>query len=218
MWWRSANDEINWRRFFDINELAAIRVEDDDVFEAIHATIFRLYAEGVIDGLRVDHVDGLSRPGEYCRKLRQRLRFLERERPADSTSGSAYLIVEKILGRKEKLPAEWQTDGTTGYDFMDEISALLHDARGERPLSALWQRASGRSIDFASEEELARRQILQRSFAAQHEAVVHALYAIAQSRCQLSRHFTLRNSSLFGGTPRAFSRLPHIRGGGRSVA
>ena len=181
MWWRSANDEINWRRFFDINELAAIRVEDDDVFEAIHATIFRLYAEGVIDGLRIDHVDGLSRPGEYCRKLRQRLRSLERERPADSAKGSAYLIVEKILGREEKLPAEWQTDGTTGYDFMDEISALLHDARGERPLSALWQRASGRSIDFASEEELARRQILQRSFAAQHEAVVHALYAIAQT-------------------------------------
>ena len=74
MWWRSANDEINWRRFFDINELAAVRVEDDDVFEAVHATIFRLYAEGVIDGLRIDHVDGLSRPGEYCRKLRQRLR------------------------------------------------------------------------------------------------------------------------------------------------
>ena len=66
MWWRSANDEINWRRFFDINELAAIRVEDDDVFEAVHATIFRLYAEGVIDGLRIDHVDGLSRPGSIA--------------------------------------------------------------------------------------------------------------------------------------------------------
>jgi (1->4)-alpha-D-glucan 1-alpha-D-glucosylmutase len=181
MWWRSANDEINWRRFFDINELAAVRVEDDDVFEAVHATIFRLYAEGVIDGLRIDHVDGLSRPGEYCRKLRQRLRSLERERPAHSADGSAYLIVEKILGRQETLPAEWQTDGTTGYDFMDEISALLHDARGERLLTLLWQRASGRSTDFASEEELARRQILQRSFAAQHEAVVDAVYAIAQA-------------------------------------
>jgi (1->4)-alpha-D-glucan 1-alpha-D-glucosylmutase len=181
MWWRSANDEINWRRFFDVNELAAIRVEDDDVFEAVHATIFRLYAEGVIDGLRIDHVDGLSRPGEYCRKLRQRLGSLERERPADSAKESAYVIVEKILSRDEELPAEWRTDGTTGYDFMDDISALLHDARGERPLSVLWQRASGRSIDFASEEELARRQILQRSFAAQHQAVVHALYAIAQA-------------------------------------
>jgi (1->4)-alpha-D-glucan 1-alpha-D-glucosylmutase len=181
MWWRSANEEINWRRFFDINELAAIRVEDDDVFESVHATIFRLYAEGMIDGLRIDHVDGLSRPGEYCRKLRQRLGSLERARPADSAKGSAYLIVEKILGREEKLPAEWQTDGTTGYDFMNETGALLHDARGARPLSVLWQRASGRSIDFASEEELARRQILQRSFAAQHEAVVDVVYAIAQA-------------------------------------
>ena len=73
MWWRSANDEINWRRFFDINELAAIRVEDDAVFEAVHATIFRLYAEGLIDGLRIDHVDGLARPGDYCRRVRERL-------------------------------------------------------------------------------------------------------------------------------------------------
>ena len=181
MWWRSANDEINWRRFFDINELAAIQVENDNVFEAVHATIFRLYAEGVIDGLRIDHVDGLSRPGEYCRKLRQRLCALECERPADSAKGRAYLIVEKILSRDERLPTDWQSDGTTGYDFMDEISSLQHDARGEQTLSELWRRASDRSADFSSEEELARRQILQRSFGAQHASAVRALYAIAQS-------------------------------------
>ena len=65
-WWRTANDEINWRRFFDINELVAVRVEDDEVFEAVHATLFRLYAEGLIDGVRVDHIDGLARPQDYC--------------------------------------------------------------------------------------------------------------------------------------------------------
>jgi hypothetical protein len=140
MWWRSANDEINWRRFFDINELAAIRVEDDEVFEAVHATIFRLYAEGLIDGLRIDHVDGLARPAEYCRKVRNRLLSLGGERPTNSPDGPPYLIVEKILGWDETLPAAWAADGTTGYDFMNEVSALQHDPRGERPLSELWHR------------------------------------------------------------------------------
>jgi (1->4)-alpha-D-glucan 1-alpha-D-glucosylmutase len=180
-WWRSANDEINWRRFFDINELAAIRVEDEEVFDAVHATIFRLFAEGLIDGIRVDHIDGLSQPEDYCRKLRQRLRALQPERPHHSPKGPAYLVVEKILSRDEALPEGWATDGTTGYDFMDEVSCLQHDPRGERTLTNLWIRTSGRSGDFAAEEELARRQILQRSFTAQHEATVQALCAIAQS-------------------------------------
>jgi (1->4)-alpha-D-glucan 1-alpha-D-glucosylmutase len=181
IWWRSANDVINWRRFFDINELAAIRVEDNEVFEAVHATIFRIYAEGLIDGLRIDHVDGLARPAEYCQKVRNRLLSLGGERPTNTPNGPPYLIVEKILGWDETLPADWQTDGTTGYDFMNEVSALQHDPRGEHPLSALWYRTSGRSSDFASEEELARRQIVQRSFAAQYDATVCALYQIAQS-------------------------------------
>jgi (1->4)-alpha-D-glucan 1-alpha-D-glucosylmutase len=180
-WWRTANDEINWRRFFDINELAAIRVEDDDVFDAVHATFFRLYGEGLIDGVRVDHIDGLSQPENYCRKLRRRLHELDGERPENRRAGRAYFVVEKILARHERLPASWETDGTTGYDFMGEVSALLHDERGEQPLRALWQRVSGRPGDFDSEEELARRQILQRSFSAQLEAVVEALHAIAQS-------------------------------------
>ncbi len=180
LWWRSANDEINWRRFFDINGLAGIRVEDDEVFDAVHATIFRLFAEGLIDGIRVDHIDGLSRPEDYCRKLRQRLRALQPERPESSPKGPAYLVVEKILGRDEALPQDWATDGTTGYDFMDEVSCLQHDPGGEQALTNLWTRTSGRSGDFAPEDELARRQILQRSFTAQHEAAVQALYAIAE--------------------------------------
>jgi (1->4)-alpha-D-glucan 1-alpha-D-glucosylmutase len=180
MWWRSANDEINWRRFFDINELAAIRVEDDAVFEAAHATIFRLYAEGLIDGLRIDHVDGLARPGDYCRRVRERLHSLAADRPPNSPGEPAYLIVEKILGWDETLPEQWATDGTTGYDFMNEISALQHDPSGKKPLGVLWHRIMGRSTDFASEEELARRQILLRSFGAQFDATMRALYQIGQ--------------------------------------
>jgi malto-oligosyltrehalose synthase len=180
-WWRTANDEINWRRFFDINELAAIRVEDDAVFDAVHATLFRLYAQGLIDGVRVDHIDGLSYPENYCRRLRQRLHALEKERPPGVPGGSAYFVVEKILADNETLPKNWETDGTTGYDFMDEVSALQHDQAGERPLGALWHHVSGRSVDFEDEEEPARRQILKRSFSAQRDAVIQALFEIAQS-------------------------------------
>jgi len=179
-WWRTANDEINWRRFFDINELVAVRVEDDEVFEAVHGTLFRLYAEGLIDGVRVDHIDGLAQPQEYCTKLRARLRALERERPGDCPAGPAYFIVEKILAHDETLPPSWETDGTTGYDFMDEVSALQHDGRGERSLTDLWERVSGRYGDFDREEELARREILRRSFSAQLSRIVRSFYQIAQ--------------------------------------
>jgi (1->4)-alpha-D-glucan 1-alpha-D-glucosylmutase len=180
-WWRSANDTINWRRFFDINELIAIRVEEDEVFEAVHAEVFRLYEEGLIDGVRVDHIDGLVQPGDYCTKLRERLRLLNKDRPPNSPNERAYIVVEKILARDEKLPGEWQTNGTTGYDFMDEVSALLHDQAGEPSLRELWQRVSGRAGDFATEEEAARRQILRRSFSAQRDAAVQSLFALAAS-------------------------------------
>src|SRR5205823_3373073 len=80
-WWRAAADEINWRRFFDVNGLAGVRQEVPEVFEATHRTVFRLYAEGMIDGVRIDHVDGLANPRDYCRKLRRRLETLAGERP-----------------------------------------------------------------------------------------------------------------------------------------
>jgi (1->4)-alpha-D-glucan 1-alpha-D-glucosylmutase len=181
-WWRTANDEINWRRFFDINELVALRAEDEKVFDASHAKLFQLYGEGLIDGMRVDHIDGLAEPEKYCRALRERLRTLDRERPIDAPKGEAYIVVEKILARDEVLPNGWHTDGTTGYDFMDEVSAVLHEESGEPVLCDLWQRISGRLGDFEAEEELARRQIMERSFSAQREALVETLSAIAQSR------------------------------------
>jgi (1->4)-alpha-D-glucan 1-alpha-D-glucosylmutase len=188
-WWRSANDEINWRRFFDINELAALRIEDDAVFEAVHATTFRLYADGLIDGVRVDHIDGLSQPEAYCKKLRERLEALRPNRPTDSPHDAPYIVVEKILALNEHLPKTWQVDGTTGYDFMDEIAALLHDSDGERDLRELWRRISGRSETFEPEENAARRQLLQRSFSAQLEQLVQSFVEITQ------RHLPLRDLS-----------------------
>jgi (1->4)-alpha-D-glucan 1-alpha-D-glucosylmutase len=165
-WWRTAGDRINWRRFFDINELVCLRMEEDEAFEATHAMVARLYAEGTIDGVRVDHVDGLADPAGYCRRLRQRLDPTNPARP--------YLVVEKILLRGETLPAEWGCDGTTGYDFMDEASALQHNPAAELVLAEAWATLSGRPADFATEEEAARREIIARSFSSPLEACVRA--------------------------------------------
>jgi malto-oligosyltrehalose synthase len=185
-WWRVANDEINWRRFFDINELAGLRMEHPPAFEDVHALVFRLYADGLIDGVRVDHVDGLADPAGYCRTLRQRLDALGDRR--------AYIVVEKILLRDETLPASWQCDGTSGYDFMSDVGAVLHDGRGEAPLAALWEKVSGRSADFAREEEAARREIVARSFSAQLDACAAAFHRLARVQARELSRASLRRA------------------------
>ena len=161
--WRTAGDCINWRRFFDINELVSLRMAEPAAFDAVHALPLRLCAEGILDGLRVDHVDGLADPAAYCRILRRRL------------GKDAYLVVEKILLRGETLPHDWDCDGTTGYDFMNDVSALQHDVAGEACLAEAWAALSGRPADFAPEEQAARREIVARSFSAQLEACARAL-------------------------------------------
>ena len=179
--WRVANDEINWRRFFDINELAGLRMEHPSCFEDVHALIFRLYAEGLVNGVRVDHVDGLADPASYCRMLRDRLDALTGDRPADVPDNRAYVVVEKILLRGETLQRDWNCDGTSGYDFMNDVSAVQHDARGEAPLGALWQSISGRSADFVTEEQAARREIIARSFSAQLDACTASFHRLARA-------------------------------------
>ncbi|UYY59196.1 malto-oligosyltrehalose synthase [Sphingomonas sp. S2-65] len=171
-WWRTAADEINWRRFFDITELAGLRVEDEAVFEAVHALPLRLYREGLIDGVRVDHVDGLADPPAYCRRLRAAL--------DEQREGPGYLVVEKILAAGEPLPTDWQTDGTSGYDFMNHVAGLLHDPAGEAPLTRYWHELSGRPTDFAEEEHAARIEILDRTFPGQLNAVAAAFHQVAQ--------------------------------------
>jgi (1->4)-alpha-D-glucan 1-alpha-D-glucosylmutase len=179
-WWRVANDEVNWRRFFDINELVCLRMEESEVFEATHALLFRLYAAGVIDGVRVDHIDGLADPGRYCRALRRRLDALTAQRPSSAPQGRPYIIVEKILLRGERLPATWQTDGTSGYDFMNEVSAVQHEEGGEPILSGLWASLSRRNADFATEEQASRREIVARSFSAQLESCAASFLRLAR--------------------------------------
>jgi len=178
--WKLANDTIDYRRFFDINELVGLRMDRTRVFEDSHALVFRLYAEGLIDGLRVDHVDGLADPHRYCRQLRHRLRRLQRQRPA-GLRGAAYLVVEKILAEGERLRPDWRMDGTTGYDFMDQVGALLHDHAGEAMLTERWQAISGERADFASVARTARRQIVVDSFEAELDRTARALFDAARA-------------------------------------
>jgi (1->4)-alpha-D-glucan 1-alpha-D-glucosylmutase len=180
--WRVANDEVNWRRFFDINELVGLRMENPDAFEDVHALVFRLYAEGLIDGVRVDHIDGLSDPAAYCGALRRRLDQLTPRRPPSAPHDRPYIVVEKILLRGETLPPAWQCDGTSGYDFMEDVSAFQHDGAAEPSLARTWSTVSGRAASFAPEEQAARREIVARSFTAQLESCVRAFHALARQQ------------------------------------
>lgn len=181
--WRTAADDINWRRFFDVNELGGLRVERPAVFEATHAKIFELIAQGLIDGLRIDHIDGLADPRGYCRKLRRRV---------DSLSPDRHLpiYVEKILGEGETLHRDWSVDGTTGYEFMNQLSLLQHDPAGAHTLGELWQRYSERPADFRQEAQLARQQILNGSLAGDFESVAQALLQVARDDL-MTRDLTL---------------------------
>ncbi|MDH1557918.1 malto-oligosyltrehalose synthase [Pseudomonas sp. MDMC216] len=171
--WRTAADDINWRRFFDINELGALRVEHSQVFEQTHAKVFELIERGLIDGLRIDHIDGLANPRAYCSRLRRRIRQLRGDAPFP-------IFVEKILGAGEQLPQEWPVDGSTGYEFMNQVSLLQHDPHGELPLSELWQALSGRPTAFEDEIQQARRLVLEGSLAGDLEEVAQRLLHVAR--------------------------------------
>ncbi|XVV07988.1 malto-oligosyltrehalose synthase [Actinosynnema sp. CA-248983] len=123
VFWRRGNAELNYRRFFDITTLAAVRVEDPEVFEATHGEVLRWVAAGEVTGLRVDHPDGLSDPGAYMRRLKER--------------AGCWVVVEKILGVDEALPVSWPVEGTTGYDALREVCGLFVDPAGEAPFTAL---------------------------------------------------------------------------------
>lgn len=129
-WWRLARTELNYRRFFTVNDLIAVRAEDPEVFEATHSVLLRLHAEGVLDGFRVDHPDGLADPRGYLRRL------------AGAGDG-AYVVVEKILTGDERLPSNWPCAGTTGYDALRRIDGVLTDGPGARLLGEIYEERIG---------------------------------------------------------------------------
>ncbi|MGE8110534.1 malto-oligosyltrehalose synthase [Pseudomonas sp. NPDC086566] len=187
--WRTAADDINWRRFFDINELGGLRVERSAVFEATHAKLFELIERGLVDGLRIDHIDGLADPRGYCRKLRRRVDSLLARRPLQAALEHFPIYVEKILGTDEHLHRDWLTDGTTGYEFMNQVSLLQHDPAGEAPLTELWAAVSERPA-FPEEVRLARHLVLNASLAGDCESVAQALLQVARDDL-MTRDLTL---------------------------
>jgi (1->4)-alpha-D-glucan 1-alpha-D-glucosylmutase len=140
-YFRVAADDINYRRFFNINDLAGLRMELPEVFEHAHALVFRLLENGIIDGLRIDHVDGLLDPQEYLQRIRKARNWEER-------LGSFYLVVEKILARHEGLRENWPVDGTTGYEFANLVLGLLIDPAGEKGFTQTYASFTGARTDF----------------------------------------------------------------------
>lgn len=177
--WQRAADRINWRRFFEISGLIGVRVEEPDVFEAVHALALNLYAQGLIDGLRIDHVDGLARPLSYCRRLRQAMQARMAGRLPHNAE--PWLVVEKILAHGEHLDDRWAVDGTTGYDFMDQVGAVLHDPQGGERLVQFWRSFTGLSQEAGQFVHAARITMLRRHFVAEKKALAASLWSVLQT-------------------------------------
>jgi (1->4)-alpha-D-glucan 1-alpha-D-glucosylmutase len=149
--WSVAGSQLTYRRFFDITSLVGLCNEAPDVLAASHRRIFAWLGDGTIDGVRVDHVDGLRDPAGYLRRLRE---------AAPDPANPVWIVVEKILTGDEQLPASWPVDGTTGYEFMDRVGALLVDRNGERALTEAFVGYTGQAFDPHSESRRARIEVM----------------------------------------------------------
>jgi (1->4)-alpha-D-glucan 1-alpha-D-glucosylmutase len=163
-YWRVAADEINYRRFFDVNDLAAIRMELPEVFEATHKLLLDLVRQGAITGLRIDHPDGLYLPRQYFEHLQQRCaEALGIPLPADGRA--VYLITEKILTGDEALPRDWPVHGTTGYDFTNQVTQVLVDGSAERAITKTFERFIGHRMHFGHLLYAKKRQVMRLALA-----------------------------------------------------
>src|SRR3954470_20908248 len=182
--WRLAGSDINYRRFFDINTLAGLRVEDAGTFEAIHRLVARLIAEGRLQGLRLDHIDGLRDPHQYCRRL---ARLIQTRQPPDGHG--LYLVIEKILAEDERLPRFAGVAGTTGYEWLNIFSRVLVDEQGLEPLDRIWRTASGEKRSFDDILIEAKQRVLDSSLASEFTVLSHLLARIATG------HYSTRDYS-----------------------
>lgn len=184
-YWRVASDEINYRRFFDINELAGIRMERPDLFEIAHRLIHDLVGRNVLHGLRIDHIDGLFDPARYCRRLADEFRSGNAaERPG------IYLLVEKILGSDESLRASWPVHGTTGYEVMNQINGLFVQPAGEWSLSRVYRRFSGETAPYADVLYDSKRYVVEHLLSSELQVLANELDRISESNWH-TRDFTL---------------------------
>ncbi len=166
-YWRVANEELNYRRFFDVGSLVALRVEDPEVFDATHRLMIDFVRDGTLDGLRIDHPDGLADPDGYLSRL------------AEATN-DAWIVVEKILEDEERLPATWKAAGTTGYDAAWRVGALLRDPSGSAPLAGTMHRVAGDAMGgLTAVIDQAKREIVKDSLSSE----VHRLATLAHAVC-----------------------------------
>ena len=204
-YWRVASEEINYRRFFDVNTLAALRIENPEVFAATHRLIFSFLREGQAHGLRIDHPDGLLDPTGYFRRLQSEYQVLRIETGDDlldpsSTNGQAptpithhpalYVVVEKILAKDEPLPDDWAVHGTTGYDFMTAVGGIFVDASQRRRFDDLYARFIGRRLNFHDLVYDSKRRIMALSLASEINVLAWQLNNLSE-RDRRFRDFTL---------------------------
>ncbi|MEU5887243.1 malto-oligosyltrehalose synthase [Streptomyces sp. NPDC047461] len=179
-WWRLARTELNYRRFFSISELIGVRVEDPEVFEATHAKILQLLHEGVVDGLRIDHPDGLADPDAYLRRLHE-------------ATGGRWTVVEKILADGEPLPASWPVAGTTGYDALRHIDGVLTDPAGFGELLGRYRRFAAPQTDRGGDWQPTVRRAAYKVLAHELAAETERLTRVAVRLCATSPEPALRD-------------------------
>ncbi|MEV6109474.1 malto-oligosyltrehalose synthase [Streptomyces sp. NPDC051940] len=170
-WWRLARTELNYRRFFTVSELIAVRVEDPEVFEATHAMVVRLVREGVLQGLRIDHPDGLADPRGYLRRLQR------------ATQGRCWTVVEKILGEGERLPADWPVAGTTGYDALRHVDGVFVDRAGAAELADAYRSFTGQDADRGGDWGATVRRAARKVVTLDLAAEVDRLVRVAERIC-----------------------------------
>ncbi|MGA8659269.1 MAG: malto-oligosyltrehalose synthase [Chthoniobacterales bacterium] len=196
-YWRVAAEEINYRRFFDVNELACIRVENPIVFETIHQLLLQLLHSGSVTGVRIDHVDGLQNPKQYLQALQQSYSgpagTVGEPDSLDSTEG-LYLIVEKILAEDEKFRTDWPAQGTTGYDFASDVTQMLVDAANGDSFSRIYRNFIDRYVHFDSLVYEKKKLVMDVALASDIETLGHMLSELAE-RDRLHRDFTLDSLS-----------------------
>jgi (1->4)-alpha-D-glucan 1-alpha-D-glucosylmutase len=216
-YWRVAADEINYRRFFDQNDLAAIRVEELPVFSAVHALPLRLIAEGAVTGLRIDHVDGLLRPAKYLGDLQRAARTAladaarrgaAHDDAARDDAQPMYVVVEKILGGGERLRGAWPVAGTTGYEFLNELNGILVDPAEAGRMREVYARFTGEAPRFADVVHASKKLILDVALSSELGVLARRLDRISEQH-RYTRDFTL--NSLQGALAELIACFPVYR-------
>ena len=188
--WRVASEEINYRRFFDVNQLAALRMEDPAVFDEVHHFVFTLVARGAVTGLRIDHVDGLFNPGDYLQRLQDRARDARRNGRESDATPPFFIVVEKILGPGEQLATDWPVAGTTGYEFAGAVNSLFVDSRNERAFDDIYRRVTHERVSFPDLAYRSKKQVVHETMSGDINSLGHQLNRFSE-RNRHFRDFTL---------------------------